>query len=187
MVTRTREDVARQNALNQSENPRQTILGEATQLYNPIDGKPYLTYPSGVQNPNHDLKLTLCPINLEDYKIDYTFSNNKKYELHSNISYVERILTPEQKEEIRIANSPKNTEFMTYQMALGEMSVRDGNVSAGEFIWANKAREKLVEKLVKANVPLTSIDSASGFDSALKSIEWQMSEKVIKDKNAFFW
>jgi len=35
-------DTTRRIALNEQTNPRQTILGEATQTLNPIDGKPYI-------------------------------------------------------------------------------------------------------------------------------------------------
>ena len=173
-------DTARRMTLNEQTNPRQTILGEATQTLNPLDGKPYADDTSLLENLEPSLFSMPFEVKHQKkklYEIPYSIEEKNLYEITNNNTFIESLIA---------ANKPKTTPFLDYQFALARMDVRDGKMAQGEYGYhlnINK-KKKLIQKLNEANIPLTTISDANGLDIALTAIE---NEDSRISKKSFRW
>ena len=173
----TQEDNEKQRSLNRQLNPPQTIPNEATQRINPVTGRVYEEF--GEQGDNITSTLGVRHYfperEQEESKGDYLYSKNKIYK-ESNVISADEVQT-------RYRNS-SDLEPFNYQLALARKEVRDGKMPLEDYsIFVSNVYE-LICRLEDAGIPLSSINTASGLDNALRNMSAHRDYKIIERKKS---
>lgn len=174
-------DAARRMSLNaERTHPRYdavlpTNSGEATQTLNPITGRPYAFYESGIPFMSESEIVRVESMLKKRYSSSDIFTYEKRSFLIENPGFIDKFI-----------GKPRTNDAIELQKALGRMEVREGNLH--DYIYGQFLDE--VERLadVYAENPaltLESITDVNGLNSALCSIEWQRRPK--KDFGDFLY
>ena len=161
MVEITPEDIQRRQDLNRERNPRITIPNEATSTLNPI---PFIDPITGIAK-----KVQQYDGGGFFWEFEELFSRDGNvYSKEPHISYFPG------KEPIQKSTT---TNFIEYQFALAQKDVRDGKMHPLEYKAARAKVRELVERMNKADVPLSALSSPDGLDNSLKAMAREVMSK----------
>ena len=158
------DDAERRKKLNRELNPvdkTTTIMGEATQVINPLTGKEYVFTGKKYGDAELFSELRFFDPLIQPAKLYADILKPAK--LYDDIL------------EKPSSTKPQTTDFFEYQLALARKDVRDGDKKMSRFDYQATVKRirNLVRRMNEANIPLGLISSADGLDAALRGIEYE--------------
>ena len=173
----TQKDSEEQRRLNRKLNPPQTVPNEATQAINPVTGRAYEDFGRDGDNVTSTLRARhYFPERKQEEPTDDCIYSKYKIYKTSNVISADEVRT-------RYRDS-SDLEPFNCQLALARKEVRDGKMPLVDYsIFVSNICE-LTCRLEDAGIPLSSINTASGLDNALRNMSAHRNYRIIEKEKS---